>query len=150
MAGEKAKNPAAQSWVDIEADLDKMSKKQLAQECANWRNVWDYLPDEVKSFLMRAGEDVLIFKRDGKMFEGAYGRPIISIVAHEFDTVERIHSTYHKKILLYKTTSRVPLTNIVDFKFVNAVYEDPRDNEWAQKQNAETADQAETISANEG
>ena len=148
MSGEAAKNPAAESWVDIKANLEKMTAKQLRRECANWRKVWDYLDDDIKSFLMQIGQDVLIFKRDGKGFEGSYGRPICTVIAHEFETVERLHSTYHKKILLYRTTSRIPITNIVDFKFVNGVYEDPQDNEWAQKQNAETASQAETIAAN--
>lgn len=148
LAGEKAKSETHAMAVDIDDDLDKKSKEAMKRECANWRRVWDYLDDDVKSFLMRIGEEVIIQKRDGKAFEGTYGRPIISVVAHEFITMERLHSALHKKMLLYKTNSRVPLTNIVDFKFVEATWEDPTDNQYLQSINAETGAQVDSMQAN--
>ena len=150
MAGEKAQNPTHATAIDITADLDKLSKSELKRECANWRVVWDLIDDDVRSFLMRSGEEVYIFKRDGRSFEGKYIKPMLTVSGHEFTSYERLHSAYHKRMFLYQFNSRVPMTNIVDFKFVEGSYDDPRDNEFADKLNAETASQAEAIQSSEG
>lgn len=149
MAGEKAKNPTHASAIDITAELGSMSKEALKRECKNWRTIWDLLDDETKSFLMRAGEEVFIFKRDGKAFEGTYVRPLVNVAGHEFQSMERIHSTLHKRMYLYKFLTRVYNSNIVDFKFIESAYDDPRDNQFADKINAETASQAESMQAND-
>ena len=122
-----------------------MSKKELQAECANWRRVWDLLDSNTQSFLMRSGEEVWIVKRDGKTFEGNYVRPQLEIVGHEFRSAERLHSTLHKRMFLYQFTSLVPQANIVDFKFIESAYEDPRDNMYADKLNAEINAQVDSV-----
>ena len=145
LSGEKAKSAARETTLDITSKIETMTKTELQKECRNWRVIWDYIDSETQSFLMRSGEEVYIFKRDGAKFEAKYVRPKLSIVGHEFTSFERLHSSVHKRMFLYQFNSVVPITNIVDFKFVESAYDDPRDNEWADKQNAETKEHVDSI-----
>ena len=145
LSGEKAKSELRGAALDITSKTETMTKDQLRKECDNWRKIWDFLDSETQSFLMRPGEDVFILKRDGGKFEGNYVRPKLSITAHEFVSFERLHSALHKRMYLYKFDSTVPVANIVDFKFIESIHEDPRDNEWADKQNVETESQVDSI-----
>ena len=150
LSGEKAKSDARSGALDITSKIETMTKAELQRECANWRRVWDFIDSETQSFLMRSGEEVYIFKRDGSKFEAKYVRPKLSITAHEFTSFERLHSSLHKRMFLYQFNSTVPITNIVDFKFTESAFDDPRDNEYADKLNAETKEQVDSIGLSDG
>ena len=127
LAEQAGTNPAGKNLFDISKPVDQLTKKELQTEVANWRNVYSYLSDEVKSFLGQLGQPVLIYKRDGGSFRGDYAGFKVDIVEHRFTTMERLRDDVAKKYFIMRNESVVPVTNIIDFKWIRDTYEDTPD-----------------------
>lgn len=51
-------------------ELSKMKVKDLREECKMWRNVWQWVPSEVKYYVARVGQQVGITMRNYKRYLG--------------------------------------------------------------------------------
>ena len=120
-------NPEGRNFWDLSKNLETMTKAELKKEVQNWRNIYTYVSDEHKSFLGQLGQPVIVYKRDGGTFKGNYAGCRVEIVDHRFITMERIRDDVEKKYFIMRNESIVPVTNIIDFKWVKDMYEDTPD-----------------------
>lgn len=51
-------------------ELSKMKLADLKAECQMWRNIWNWVPPEVKYYVARVGQDVGLTLRNYKRFLG--------------------------------------------------------------------------------
>ena len=131
--GESAES---RTLLDVQEPLDAMTNEQIRAECQNWRNIFSYIPQEYKWWLSRIGQQVIVFKRTGGYMDGSYQGCKVEITKHEIKTFERIRSQVEKKFFLHDTTTVIPESNITDFKFVSARYDDTP-NPWDEPSNEE-------------
>lgn len=122
--GEAAKSVVQYSIFDNMKEVKKLTKDELIFEVEQWRRTWDYIPPELQGMLAQIGQEVIIFKRDGDSFQGFYKGFECKIDQHIFETTERIRSQVDKKFFIFRTTSKLPASNIVDFKFVKFTADD--------------------------
>ena len=90
-------NPAGKRLFDVSKPIPDMTKKELQNEATQWRNMYTYLSDELKSFLGQLGQPVMIYKRDGGSFRGDYAGFKVEITEHRFSTIERIRDDVAKQ-----------------------------------------------------
>ena len=145
--GDAPENPNVESVLAIGKQPEKMNKEELIREVINWRNVWSYIDDDVKSFLTQVGQPVVVTKRDGHSFHGTYFGMTTQIIEHKFKTLERIRDDVDKKFYIFENHTIVPSSNIVDFKFVDSKYEDTPDPymEELERKQREAADSSSVI-----
>lgn len=122
--GEAAKSIAQYNIFDNMKEVKKLTKDELIFEVEQWRRTWEYIPTDIQGMLAQVGQEVIIFKRDGDSFQGFYMGFECEMKMHIFETTERIRSQVDKKFYIFKTTSKLPASNIVDFKFVKNTYDD--------------------------
>ena len=120
-------NPAGKNLFDVSKPIPDMTKKELQNEATHWRNMYTYLSDELKSFLGQLGQPVMIYKRDGGSFRGDYAGFKVEIIEHRFSTIERIRDDVAKQYFIMRNESSVPVTNIIDFKWIKDMYDDSPD-----------------------
>ena len=120
-------NPEGRNFWDLSKNLDTMTKAEMKREIKNWRNIYTYISDEQKSFLGQLGQPIMIFKRDGGSFRGNYAGCKVEIIEHRFFTMERIRDDVEKKYFIMRNEVAVPVTNIIDFKWVREQYADTPD-----------------------
>ena len=69
----------------------------------------------------------MIYKRDGGAFRGEYAGCKVEIIEHRFVTIERIRDDVQKEYFIMRNESTVPVTNIIDFKWIRDMYADTPD-----------------------
>lgn len=97
-----------------------MTHEQIVKELQVLRNLWTWLPDEVKLMILKVGTDVRIIQRQGKVIFGRLGQTKwrLSELEVESDSVEfdydnGQHYLEHKII-------QVQIGNMVAFEFIES------------------------------
>jgi len=92
-------------------ELTKMKLKELKEECQMWRNVWGWVPPEVKYYVARVGQDVGLTLRNYKRYLGKLIDSHWMLDSLEIGTVDKVYDSvtdkyfYEKKICVIKTSS---------------------------------------------
>lgn len=125
--GDAAKSIAQYNIFENTKTIESLNKDELKFEVEQWRRIWDYIPTEIQAILSQIGQQVIVFKRDGGYFDGFFLGFDCTVNNYIFKTTERIRSQVDKKFFIYETQSKVPKSNVIDFKFVKGTYEDTPD-----------------------
>jgi len=92
-------------------ELSKMKQKDLKQECQMWRNVWGWVPPEVKYYVARVGQDVGITMRNYKRYLGVLVDSHWDLKSLELGVIDKVYDSvndqtyYEKKIVIITTSS---------------------------------------------
>jgi len=92
-------------------ELSKMSKKSLLTECEMWRNVWGWVPPEVKYYVSRVGQEVGLTMRNYKRYLGALVDSHWDLLSLELGVVDKVYDSvkdqyfFEKKILVVNTSA---------------------------------------------
>jgi hypothetical protein len=92
-------------------ELSKMKQKDLKEECQMWRNVWGWVPPEVKYYVARVGQDIGLTLRNYKRYLGKLIDSHWMLESLEIGTVDKVYDSvtdkyyYEKKICVIKTSS---------------------------------------------
>jgi len=92
-------------------ELTKMKLKEIKEECQMWRNVWGWVPPEVKYYVARVGQDVGLTLRNYKRYLGKLIDSHWMLDSLEIGTVDKVYDSvtdkyfYEKKICVIKTSS---------------------------------------------
>ena len=92
-------------------ELSKMKIKDLKEECQMWRNVWGWVPPEVKYYVARVGQDIGLTLRNYKRYLGKLIDSHWTLESLEIGTVDKVYDSvtdkyyYEKKICVIKTSS---------------------------------------------
>jgi len=91
--------------------LDKMKAKDIKIECEMWRNLWGWVPPEVKYYLARIGQQIGIVTTNYQRYLGTLIDTHWTLDELELGLVEKVHDTiedrwyYEKKVIKMKQRS---------------------------------------------
>lgn len=103
-------------------ELSKMSKQSLLEECKMWRNIWTWVPDEVKYYVARTGQLVGATMRNYKRYLGVLLETHWSLEEIEIGTYDKIYDPrdgqyyFERKIVKLKANSLIDLQWIAERK----------------------------------
>ena len=90
-------------------NVSKLSKKELREECQMWRNVWGWVPHEVKYYVARTGQTIGLTQRNYKRYMGilldthwTLDEIELGVYDKQFDYVTGDHY-FERKIIKIKT-----------------------------------------------
>jgi hypothetical protein len=92
-------------------ELSKMKQKDLKEECQMWRNVWGWVPPEVKYYVARVGQEIGLTLRNYKRYLGTLVDSHWMLESLEIGTTDKVYDSvkdkyyYEKKICVIKTSS---------------------------------------------
>jgi len=113
-------------------ELTKMKLKELKEECQMWRNVWGWVPPEVKYYVARVGQDVGLTLRNYKRYLGKLIDSHWMLDSLEIGTVDKVYDSvtdkyfYEKKICVIKTSSILDVQWIKERKSFEEFEEETR------------------------
>ena len=106
-----------------EKELETMSLEELKKECKIWRNLWSWLPDNVKYMLLSTGKLCRVVRRDYHGFKGFLGQCYWELKEIEIEVKEKIYSYEEGKYYLEEKVVKIPVTNVVNIEFISDLME---------------------------
>lgn len=103
-------------------ELSKMKQKDLKEECQMWRNIWGWVPPEVKYYVARVGQEIGLTMRNYKRYLGTLVDSHWDLLSLEVGTVDKIYDSvrdqtfYEKKIVVISTSAIVDMQWIKERK----------------------------------
>lgn len=99
-------------------ELSKMKQKDLKAECQMWRNVWGWVPPEVKYYVSRVGQEVGLTQRNYKRFLGTLVDTHWNLISLEVGVVDRVYDAVHAKEYYEKKIVVVHQNSIIDIQWI--------------------------------
>ena len=99
-------------------DLSKMKLTDLKQECQMWRNVWGWVPSEVKYYVARVGQQVGVTMRNYKRYLGVLLDTHWDIYELELGVYERFYDTTDGKYYFERKIVKTRATGILDLQWI--------------------------------
>lgn len=99
-------------------ELSKMRLKELKEECQMWRNLWGWVPPEVKYYVSRIGQEIALTERNYKRYLGTLIDSHWNLISLEVGTVDKVHDTVRDKAYYEKKIVVINVNNIVDIQWI--------------------------------
>ena len=95
--------------------LDKMKMAEMREECQMWRNVWGWVPPEVKYYVARTGQQVGVTQRNYKRYLGVLLDTHWTLEGLEVGVYDKVYDVtedknyFERKIIIVRTGSIMDL-----------------------------------------
>ena len=99
-------------------ELSKMRLKDLKQECQMWRNVWAWVPDEVKYYVARTGSQCGITLRNYKRYLGVLLDTHWTIDEIELGVYDKIYDLVEGKHYFERKIVKTRVGGIIDLQWI--------------------------------
>jgi len=99
-------------------DINKLGKADLKAECQMWRNVWGWVPSEVKYYVARVGQNVAITQRNYKRYLGVLLDTHWVLDEMELGVLEKLYDTSDGQYYWEKKIIKTKLGAIIDFQII--------------------------------
>jgi hypothetical protein len=99
-------------------ELSKMKLKDLKEECLMWRNVWGWVPPEVKYYVARVGQEIGLTMRNYKRYLGTLVDSHWDLLSLEVGTVDKVYDTVRDKTYYEKKIVVINTSGIVDMQWI--------------------------------
>lgn len=99
-------------------ELSKMKQADLKAECAMWRNVWGWVPPEVKYYVARVGQEVGLTMRNYKRYLGTLVDSHWELLSLEVGTVDKVYDSVQDKTFYEKKIVVISVSGIVDYQWI--------------------------------
>jgi hypothetical protein len=99
-------------------EISKMKLKDLKEECKMWRNVWGWVPPEVKYYVSRIGQEVGLTMRNYKRYLGTLVDSHWNLVSLEVGTIDKVYDAVQDKTFYEKKIVVISVSGIVDYQFI--------------------------------
>lgn len=113
-------------------DIEKMTKRKLKTECEMlralatnikaecimWRNVWSWVPSEVKYYVARVGQQVGITQRNYKRYLGVLLDSHWVLDELELGIEDKVYDTVTGKYFWEQKVIKTKLGAIIDFQII--------------------------------
>jgi len=116
-------------------ELRKLSKKDLLEECQMWRNVWGWVPSEVKYYVARTGQQIAITQRNYKRYLGVLLDTHWVMDEIELGVFDKIYDLNDGEYYWEKKVIKTKLGAIIDFQIIK---ERVKEEEYAEPPPEET------------
>ena len=98
--------------------LTKMKTKELKEECQMWRNLWGWVPPEVKYYLARIGQDIGVTMRNYKRYLGVLIDTHWTLDELEIGVTDKVYDVVEDKTYFEKKVVKVRQGSIMDLQWI--------------------------------
>lgn len=99
-------------------ELSKMKLKELKEECQMWRNIWGWVPPEVKYYVSRVGQEIGLTQRNYKRYLGTLVDSHWDLVSLEIGTVDKVYDPVRDKTFYEKKIMVMGVSGILDVQWI--------------------------------
>jgi len=99
-------------------ELSKMKLKEIKEECQMWRNIWGWVPPEVKYYVARAGQDIGLTLRNYKRYLGKLIDTHWSLDSIEIGTMDKVYDSVTDKYYYEKKICVINISSILDVQWI--------------------------------
>jgi len=99
-------------------ELSKMKLKEIKEECQMWRNIWGWVPPEVKYYVARAGQDIGLTLRNYKRYLGKLIDTHWSLDSIEIGTMDKVYDSVSDKYYYEKKICVINISSILDVQWI--------------------------------
>jgi hypothetical protein len=99
-------------------EVSKMKLKDLKAECEMWRNIWGWVPPEVKYYVARVGQEVGVTQRNYKRYLGTLVDSHWTLVSLEVGTVDKVYDSVRDKTYWEKKIVILGMGSIMDIQWI--------------------------------
>jgi len=99
-------------------ELSKMKAKDIKIECEMWRNLWGWIPPEVKYYIARVGQDLAITMRNYKRYLGVLVDTHWELVKIELGCTDKVYDPVKDQTFFEKKVILVDQNSIIDFQWI--------------------------------
>jgi len=124
-------------------ELSKMKRDELKEECQMWRNIWGWVPPEVKYYVSRVGQEVGLTQRNYKRYLGTLIDTHWDLLSLEVGVVDKQYDAIKDKYYFEKKIIVMNLNSLLDIQWIK------ERKEWEQLE-AETKAEEEEKNKKEG
>lgn len=127
-------------------ELRKMKREDLKAECEMWRNVWGWVPPEVKYYVSRVGQEIGLTMRNYKRYLGTLIDSHWDLLSLEVGTVDKVYDTVQDKTFYEKKIVVISVSGIVDMQWIKErkAWEDFEAERIAEAERDEKAEHVES------
>jgi hypothetical protein len=83
-------------------ELSKMKRKDLLLECQMWRNIWGWVPPEVKYYVARVGQDIGLTLRNYRRYLGTLIDTHWVLDSVELGVIDKVYDSVKDKTFFEK------------------------------------------------
>ena len=106
-------------------ELRKQTKKELLEECKMWRNLWGWIPSEVKYYAARTGQMLGVQVRNYHRYIGVLLESHWELREVEIGTQEKIYDQNTGSYFFERKIVRLPVGQIVAWDWIKEREEMP-------------------------
>ena len=92
--------------------------ENLVQECRMWRNIWGWVPPEVKYYVSRVGQEVGLTMRNYKRYLGTLVDSHWELLSLEVGTVDKVYDAVRDQTFYEKKIVVISTSGIVDMQWI--------------------------------
>jgi len=98
--------------------LNKMSKKDLMEEAQMWRNIWGWVPSEVKYYITRMGQTIGLTLRNYKRYLGVLVDSHWELKELEIGTTDKVYDPVDDQTYFEKKIVRINISGLLDMEWI--------------------------------
>jgi len=99
-------------------ELRKMKMKDLLEECQMWRNVWGWVPSEVKYYVARVGQQVGVTMRNYKRYLGVLLDTHWDLLELELGVYDKVYDTVTGKNFFERKIIKMRSSGLMDLQWI--------------------------------
>lgn len=99
-------------------NLKKMNIKQMREEIQMWRNIWDWIPSEVKYYISRTGQTVGVQIRNYKRFVGPLLETYWDLKEIEIGCYDKVYDQTSGTYFYERKVVKFPASQVVSFDWI--------------------------------
>lgn len=99
-------------------EISKMKLADIKAECQMWRNVWGWVPPEVKYYVARVGQEIGVTQRNYKRYLGTLIDTHWDLVSLEIGTVDKVFDAVRDKTYYEKKIVVMNMTSLLDIQWI--------------------------------
>jgi len=99
-------------------NMKKMTTKQLKEECQMWRNIWDWIPSDVKYYVSRTGQTIGVQIRNYKRFIGPLLETYWDLKEIEVGVYDKVYDQTSGEHFYERKVVKLPASQIVSFDWI--------------------------------
>jgi len=99
-------------------DLEKMKRNELKEECKMWRNIWGWIPDEVKYYVARTGQTVGVTMRNYKRLLGILLETHWELKEIEIGTYDKVYDQRDGQYYFERKIVKINANALIDLQWI--------------------------------
>lgn len=99
-------------------ELNKMKKEDVKAECQMWRNVWQWVPDEVKYYVARTGQTIGLTMRNYKRYLGVLLETHWTLDEIEVGVLDKMYDVVDGKHYFERKIVKTRIGGLIDVQWI--------------------------------